>query len=508
MAEHQIAPPLNYTRPLWALKNDSEFPPYSLECVKDGKVVAEYTLDLSQPIIVGRLPVCTIALEHASISRYHAVLEYNTDRQGVFICDLGSAHGTFVNKYRMLGDNSNPVSTASKWRRLWIGDILRFGASTRVFSLVTTDRELELKEREEQEHAMLPSHARLEKDSSTDSLIEVTWGMSEEADISSDVIHSQVKKDFVSKESAYYRRDPIKALLDWFLLKGFDEPEYEFELSGTGETRMHTYRVKLPISDETLDEVIASASAVKKKETQVMTALNACIELDSRGLLLNNQSRAHGKRKSKADLDEGDSFYDRVGDTKKSTQRKVETAATLTARRTELLADQTRIENELSVANSDLANAASTEDDEDLDAYMNSLQSNLVTETKAKLNAELATVKKELEQVQKLLTFAGEEWLQPSVPETNTRLVEPKHIVKKDQIIPKVAVKKEESIVKHQPKIKTAEPEPESMKQRKKPWLDPVDEKIAADDEEEVAWVPPKNQKGDGMTSLNAKYGY
>ncbi len=48
-------------------------------------------------LVMGRLPVCDIELEHPSVSRYHAVVQFSlADEAKLF--DLGSSHGTFLNK--------------------------------------------------------------------------------------------------------------------------------------------------------------------------------------------------------------------------------------------------------------------------------------------------------------------------------------------------------------------------------------------------------------------------
>jgi pSer/pThr/pTyr-binding forkhead associated (FHA) protein len=43
----------------------------------------------------GRLPECSMQLEHGSISRRHAALAYDEDGD-LFLVDLGSAHGTYL----------------------------------------------------------------------------------------------------------------------------------------------------------------------------------------------------------------------------------------------------------------------------------------------------------------------------------------------------------------------------------------------------------------------------
>uniref|UniRef100_A0A8C0ZDE4 FHA domain-containing protein n=1 Tax=Cyanistes caeruleus TaxID=156563 RepID=A0A8C0ZDE4_CYACU len=67
--------------------------------------------------LVGRLPGCALSLEHPSVSRHHAVL-HGADAAGFYVYDLGSTHGTFLNKARV------PPRT---YCRVRVGHGLRFG---------------------------------------------------------------------------------------------------------------------------------------------------------------------------------------------------------------------------------------------------------------------------------------------------------------------------------------------------------------------------------------------
>lgn len=127
-------PPVPYTEPPWGGKPpDSR--PYALEILKNGAIVDTVPLNQRGYFVVGRLPVCDVSLEHPSISRYHAVIQYRSlagesesvgEEEGFYIHDLGSTHGTVVNK------NKIPPKT---YIRLRVGHVLKFGGSTRLFIL-------------------------------------------------------------------------------------------------------------------------------------------------------------------------------------------------------------------------------------------------------------------------------------------------------------------------------------------------------------------------------------
>lgn len=125
-------PPLPYTEPPWA---GVPGVPYTFELLKNGAILDTVPLSQQSYFVVGRLPVCDISLEHPSISRYHAVVQYRGkagdtsavgEELGFYIYDLGSTHGTFVNK------NKIPPKT---YMRLHVGHVMKFGGSTRLFIL-------------------------------------------------------------------------------------------------------------------------------------------------------------------------------------------------------------------------------------------------------------------------------------------------------------------------------------------------------------------------------------
>ena len=99
--------------------------------------------------VFGRLPVCDVSLEHPSISRYHAVLQYRpsdatnttTDTEskegktlpfgapneaGFYVYDLNSTHGSFLNKSKL---------QPRVYYRVRVGQMVRFGGSSRLFVL-------------------------------------------------------------------------------------------------------------------------------------------------------------------------------------------------------------------------------------------------------------------------------------------------------------------------------------------------------------------------------------
>ncbi|PHZ09869.1 SMAD/FHA domain-containing protein [Rhizopus microsporus ATCC 52813] len=164
------APPLRYEKPSWS--SEAMFD-YKIEMLKGGLSVETVEGPKKEFVTIGRLPICDIQMEHQSISRYHAVIQFNQDGDA-FIYDLESAHGTILNKKRI-----NP----REYMPLKPGDQLRFGESTRICifeSQKPYDPEAELEEKRrialEQRIAKAKEEAGIEPEDEG-----ATWGFGEDA---------------------------------------------------------------------------------------------------------------------------------------------------------------------------------------------------------------------------------------------------------------------------------------------------------------------------------------
>lgn len=90
---------------------------------------------------------------------------------------------------------------------------------------------------------------------------------------------------------ASYRKDPKKALRHYLESKGYS-CEFEVEESGPGHAREYTARIRLPI-ETSMGPVYGEATTGKRRDAEREAALDACIQLDSRGML-NNKSSSEG----------------------------------------------------------------------------------------------------------------------------------------------------------------------------------------------------------------------
>ena len=123
----KVAIPLPYNEPDWSGAPDED--EYSFEVLKNGQIVDNFPLNKSF-FVFGRLPSCDVTLEHPSLSRYHAVIQFSKalpdHEQGWYIYDLDSTHGTWINKRKLF---------PNKYYRLKVGYVIKFGGSSRLHIL-------------------------------------------------------------------------------------------------------------------------------------------------------------------------------------------------------------------------------------------------------------------------------------------------------------------------------------------------------------------------------------
>jgi len=112
-----------YSPPSWARRPQLSM--CGLEVYKGGKLV-EIVKDINRKkcTIFGRnKDMADVVLQHPSISRQHSAIVHGSSGN-IYLIDLGSSHGTSLNKKRVPGDKREVLRD---------GDIIRFGASTREY---------------------------------------------------------------------------------------------------------------------------------------------------------------------------------------------------------------------------------------------------------------------------------------------------------------------------------------------------------------------------------------
>lgn len=113
-----------YKEPSWGAICEEKF---AFEVIKNGSVIDNIDLTKKSFYVIGRLPSCDVPMEHPSLSRHHAVLQYSCGKseqypKGWYLFDLDSTHGTWINKNKV---------PAQKFHRIHVDYVLKFGGSTR-----------------------------------------------------------------------------------------------------------------------------------------------------------------------------------------------------------------------------------------------------------------------------------------------------------------------------------------------------------------------------------------
>ncbi|KAM8787063.1 kanadaptin [Rhynchonycteris naso] len=452
------APP--YQEPSWGCPATAA---YNLEALKGGTILGTRSLKGTSYCLFGRLPSCDVCLEHPSVSRYHAVLQHGASGPdgdcdglgpGFYLYDLGSTHGTFLNKTRI------PPRT---YCRVHVGHVLRFGGSTRLFLLqgpeadqeaeseltVTQLKELRKKQQMMLEKKMLGDDSdedeemdtteRKRNTSSQDDEMGCTWGMGEDA-IEDEAEENPIVLEFQQEREAFYIKDPKKALQGFFDREG-EELEYEFDEQGHSTWLC---RVRLPVDDSTGKQLVAEAiHSGKKKEAMIQCSLEACRILDTLGLL--RQEAVSRKRKAKNWEDEDfydsddDTFLDRTGLVEKKRlnrmkkagkiDEKPETFESLVAKLNDAERELSEISERLKASSKALSESPSQDS---LDAFMSEMKSGSTLDgvSRKKLHLRTFELRKELQRLKGLIKIVKPAEI-PELKKTESHTVDTENKAKK-----------------------------------------------------------------------------
>ncbi|XP_041668926.1 kanadaptin isoform X2 [Cheilinus undulatus] len=455
-------PPIPYTEPSWG--GSAPDIPYALEILKNGAIVDTVPLTQRSYFVVGRLPVCDVSLEHPSISRYHAVIQYRGEagegesvgeERGFYIHDLGSTHGTVVNK------NKIPPKT---YIRLKVGHVLKFGGSTRLFILqgpefdeeeeseltVTELREKARKQREELEKRMMGDGSDDDEEKEEDEEEKsnkgqskpsedsgCSWGMAEEAVAEEDENEENpFSTEFHEDQEAAYLKDPKKALQGFYDREG-EELEFEYEDKSHGSWLC---RIKLPVDDAVGRQLVAEVThAGKKKEAAIQCCLEACRMLEARGLLRQEAVSRKRKKKNWEDEDyydsDDDTFLDRTGTVERKRQERMkkagkieerpETYDSLVAKLSEVERELAETQKKLSAGRGD-SSGSSTEDP--LDAFMTAVRKDAAMDAveRRKLHVHVADLRKEAQKLKKLVELTRPAQMPSLLPSGSSEPEKPK----------------------------------------------------------------------------------
>jgi pSer/pThr/pTyr-binding forkhead associated (FHA) protein len=186
-----------YETPAWGKLPTEDNNLFKLEVLKSGQIVEVLKLHGNNHFVLGRQPdICDFCLEHTSISRKHAVLQYRDDNALMLInfggeilvrdsfyvdCDslifyLIAGNGSYINK---------KACSSGVYHRVYVGDVIKFGESTRLY-LVEGPEEQRPGEHDSANMRAYRSHLsdhskKIEKDKENAASDGVGWGFREDA---------------------------------------------------------------------------------------------------------------------------------------------------------------------------------------------------------------------------------------------------------------------------------------------------------------------------------------
>ncbi|KAL7672582.1 hypothetical protein ACOME3_007466 [Neoechinorhynchus agilis] len=449
-------------------------------------------------------------MKHDSISRYHAVLQWSSERKLLYIYDLGSSNGTFVNK-----------SLISKrcYVELRSGYSVRFGASTRLYvfegdldpqDLIEDDTRAPSREQMKKLYEKYKRINRTVREKRIKNNVndrrDIDWGMKDLAVDSQLIVTSEKDTDGYNAIDQFYYADPKSALNQFFDKEG---QVLEFDVKSL-DWSTHNCSVSLPYIDpDTGRSVIIETTLEDGRKTDCVRkcALEACEYLDRLGVLREEQTKRQNRdweANDYYDSDE-DTFFDRTGDLEKKRARRMERmgvgkneemAAIKTTR--SLAEDMKTLIREEQGIKLDLDKSAKAEkaaEDGDVDAYVQSLVNGALDSRqrlrlKVRLN-EISRLKKSTTNLARIAATTKtdfgdwkktiEQFEEDILREATEKTVTAKK-VDGERVFPVKKLSKTEPIL-----------------------VNKKDDDIS---ERFIDWVPPMNQSGDGRSSLNDKLGY
>ncbi|GLU10866.1 hypothetical protein SLE2022_276460 [Rubroshorea leprosula] len=399
-ARHSSVP---YTIPPW---NGPPCHNFYLEVLKDGSIIDQLDVYKKGAYMFGREKLCDFMLEHPTISRYHAVIQFK--RSGdAYLYDCGSTHGTSVNK--------NEVEKRV-YVDLHVGDVIRFGQSSRLYifqgptELMPAETDLKIIRETKIQEEMLDREASLRRARQEASLADgISWGMAEDAieeeEEDVDEVTWQTYKGKLTEKQEKTRDKIVKRMEKIAHMKKEIEVIRAKDIPQGGLTQGQQTQI----------------ARNEQRTTQIMEELENLEETLNDSIRESMGARAGkitgGKRKGAPEDDEDflsddDEFYDRTKKKpfiqKGGESQSVETADTLLDKRDAFMKEIEEKKQLLSTEKNRIAseNAVETDSGDALDTYMSGLSSQLVLDQTMQLEKELSALQSELDRIFYLLKIA------------------------------------------------------------------------------------------------------
>ncbi|KAL6961098.1 hypothetical protein U1Q18_038863 [Sarracenia purpurea var. burkii] len=382
-----------------------------LEILKEGSIIDQLDVYEKGAYMFGRVDLCDFILEHPTISRFHAVLQFKRNG-GAYIYDLGSTHGTFVNK--------NQVKPKI-YAQLHVGDVIRFGHSSRLYIFqgpselmpplvvwpVLKESDLKSIRNAKMREDMQDMEASLLRAKLEASLADgISWGMGEDAleEIEDDVeeISWQNYKGQLTEKQEKTRDKVIKRLEKIANMKKEIDAIRVKDISQGGLTQGQ--QTQIARNEQRISQIMEELENLEE-------TLNESIR-ESLGARVGRMPLA--KRKGIMEdeeecLSDEDEFYDRTkkktSNEKSGANQSIETADTLLDKKDAII-KEIEEKKKLLLEEKDRIALENVASGDTLDAYMSGLSSQLVLDKTEQLQKELSTLQSDLDRILYLLKIA------------------------------------------------------------------------------------------------------
>lgn len=485
--------------------------------------------------MVGRAPDADIAVAHASVSRYHVVLQFGRVRKdgrevAFYVFDLDSTHGTFVNGKKVMGRTFVP---------LFDGDFLKLGESTRRYVVSSEVRGDHVEEKERGEDVVVDRRARddgswKEKGGERreeEEEEEVLWGLDDHVDEGEQDVNIGVEvapldlgalmpSQRIQWEKLEKRREKLANMISE------RESIRGKEIDGLTDGQRHRL--------ELLEEKIGILSGqIEDAEMQLKTEQAMASANHGR------ENRNARRKDENGDVEEEDTgLFGSFDDLEhESTIKSVETRTTLESK----LKDFRNLLREAKYFRANVENSYEGKNvkaqEDSLDAFMNDNEKALKQEAMRKAQGRVDKLELAVSHVKALLkkVTGTESAIEPSEPMQRT--TEQRSVKDNTASFPGKRMVNEmpQSVLSPLGELHAPGKDRSRGREKKQDELDSlvprkrqVSESVQTNEEHlqavrttrtsarddkvergvESLWEPPKDQTGDGYTVLNEKYGY
>ena len=494
-----------YQLPPWSQDPSPEIP-LSLQVMKSGVLLERIDLASKPYFMVGRVKgVCDVFANHPTISRQHAVIQHGGQGK-LFLFDLGSTHGTMVNMEKVRPKEFVP---------LHVGDMILFGFSSRFYFV---DGPEHLRPPELQEYArkyILPQKPLHEH-------------QTHKSDFEGETAVERALDEIALSKTPYAAK--AKFLISRLRLTKQQRVEVEQDLQGLRDKRSSESDALNDAEIRNLEENEFRIQQLDMDLEQLSTEISAFLTAYAAD--------------SASVMDEADEYYDRSAPADKTSTQALQDLNS----EAELIGYIETLQRRIAALESKIQSShpektiKSGGDSDALDRYMADLARNTRDEDLKKYSDEISSLKNNLTQAKSRLGFVKMQ--SSNLLLSTSGLGDPKVVLARGsesiaspriQQSSPMESKMDVDIETRKRKL-TSSPLASSPSLTKKPSSpirisspvrpgspvsglyfpssqtasSPVSDRIKYKESPSTSkeWTRPSNQKGDGKTSLNSKFGY